>query len=66
MWKTFHIVTYTKNYTVMIGLHQTDITNTLDEVQKKLHNFFFANIQGVTGGMDQTSEECSLGHTIPI
>jgi len=24
------------------------------------------NIQGVTGGMDQTSVECSLGHTIPI
>jgi len=23
-------------------------------------------IQGVTGGTDQTSEECSLGHTIPI
>ena len=23
-------------------------------------------IQGVTGGTDQTSGECSLGHTIPI
>ena len=23
-------------------------------------------IQSVTGGMDQTSGECSLGHTIPI
>ena len=23
-------------------------------------------IQGVTGGTDQTSVECSLGHTIPI
>ena len=23
-------------------------------------------IQGVSGGTDQTSEECSLGHTIPI
>ena len=23
-------------------------------------------IQGVTGGKDQTSGECSLGHTIPI
>ena len=23
-------------------------------------------IQGVTGGMDQTSGGCSLGHTIPI
>jgi len=23
-------------------------------------------IQGVTGGMDQTSAGCSLGHTIPI
>jgi len=22
--------------------------------------------QGVTGGTDQTSGECSLGHTIPI
>ena len=24
------------------------------------------DIQGVTGGTDQTSGECSLGHTIPI
>jgi len=24
------------------------------------------NIQGVTGGTDQTSAECSLGQTIPI
>ena len=24
------------------------------------------SIQGVTGGMDQTSGECSLGQTIPI
>ena len=27
---------------------------------------FNQQIQGVTGGTDQTSEECSLGHTIPI
>ena len=26
----------------------------------------FPAIQGVTGGTDQTSGECSLGHTIPI
>ena len=25
-----------------------------------------ANIQGVTGGTDQTSRDCSLGQTIPI
>ena len=24
------------------------------------------DIRGVTGGTDQTSGECSLGHTIPI
>ena len=35
-------------------------------------NFFVSSllavkhIQGVTGGTDQTSGECSLGHTIPI
>jgi hypothetical protein len=28
--------------------------------------FSFNYIQGVTGGTDQTSGECSLGHTIPI
>ena len=28
--------------------------------------FFYSNIQGVTGGTDQNSGECSLGHTIPI
>ena len=26
----------------------------------------YINIQGVTGGTDQTPGECSLGHTIPI
>ena len=26
----------------------------------------YIHIQGVTGGTDQTSEECSLGQTIPI
>ena len=28
--------------------------------------FVCARIQGVTGGTDQTSGECSLGQTIPI
>ena len=28
--------------------------------------FTASDIQGVTGGTDQTSGECSLGHTIPI
>ena len=27
---------------------------------------FLRHIQGVTGGTDQSSGECSLGHTIPI
>jgi hypothetical protein len=38
-----------------------------------IHGLFQSNsisstvtIQGVTGGKDQTSGECSLGHTIPI
>ena len=30
------------------------------------YNTVTAYIQGVTGGTDQTSGECSLGHTIPI
>jgi len=28
--------------------------------------FLSSSIQDVTGGTDQTSGECSLGHTIPI
>ena len=28
--------------------------------------YVYIYIQGVTGGTDQTSGECSLGHTIPI
>ena len=31
-----------------------------------LNSDAYCNIQGVTGGTDQTSGECSLGHTIPI
>ena len=33
---------------------------------KKYIIYIIYNIQGVTGGTDQTSGECSLGHTIPI
>ena len=29
-------------------------------------NIYIDSIQSVTGGTDQTSGECSLGHTIPI
>jgi len=36
-------------------------TNTGRENGKKIYN-----IQGVTGGTDQTSGECSLGQTIPL
>ena len=31
-----------------------------------VHRSVHRNIQGVTGGTDQTSGECSLGQTIPI
>ena len=34
--------------------------NTRKNTAESLH------IQSVTGGMDQTLGECSLGHTIPI
>ena len=37
--------------------------------QKYMNNFrapFIFDVQGVTGGTDQTSGECSLGQTIPI
>ena len=30
------------------------------------HTHTHTHIQGVTGGTDQTSGECSLGQTIPI
>ena len=42
------------------------------QVGFSLHNYIEMHgqqniyIQGVTGGTDQTSGECSLGHTIPI
>ena len=31
-----------------------------------IYIYIYIYIQGVTGGMDQTSGECSLGQTIPI
>jgi len=37
-------------------------TSLLEHFSLYLHCF----IQGVTGGTDQTSGECSLGHTIPM
>ena len=37
----------------------------LDEHNTMLH-YIYIYIQGVTGGTDQTSGECSLGQTIPI
>ena len=30
------------------------------------HIYIYIYVQGVTGGTDQTSGECSLGQTIPI
>ena len=38
-----------------------ELDNTAQEI-----NIEYVNIQGVTGGTDQTSGECSLGQTIPI
>ena len=32
----------------------------------KIPSFVKSNIQGVTGGTDQTSGGCSLGQTLPI
>ena len=31
-----------------------------------IYVYVYVYIQGVTGGTDQTSGECSLGQTIPI
>ena len=46
--------------TVVMLSHYNDDVCILCTVIKTLH------IQGVTGGMDQTSGDCSLGQTIPI
>ena len=35
-------------------------------VFSRCYIYIYIYIQGVTGGTDQTSGECSLGHTIPI
>ena len=57
------------------GNVETDFKRMLDYIADKLlvrncrHFFFLSNdrnIQGVPGGKDLTSGECSLGHTIPI
>jgi len=44
------------------------LTNYRKIVQTAISQIFntIHNIQGVTGGTDQTSGECSLGQTIPI
>ena len=35
-------------------------------MEMKMKKYVCVYIQGVTGGKDQTSGECSLGQTIPI
>ena len=43
--------------------------NVSDKSSGESHKQFYVlciYIQGVTGGTDQTSGECSLGQTIPI
>ena len=35
-------------------------------IQYRVYVCAYIYIQGVTGGTDQTSGECSLGQTIPI
>jgi len=42
------------------------ILRHLNPFQNILTAQCFTNRQGVTGGTDQTSGECTLGHTIPI
>ena len=41
-------------------------TQTHTHTHTHLHIYIYIYIQGVTGGTDQTSGECSLGQTIPI
>jgi len=40
-----------------------DLTRSLSGVSA---NYMYSEIQGVPGGKDLTSGECSLGQTIPI
>ena len=47
-----------------LNLHSAMSYNSL--LTHVCHRTFNTFIQGVTGGTDQTSGECSLGHTIPI
>ena len=37
-----------------------------DRLSKLIYIYIYTHTQGVTGGTDQTSGECSLGQTIPI
>jgi hypothetical protein len=64
------VIAYTKFYKKkMIELLGTIIQNTifLHFIYKQINNnAFYDSIQGVPGGKDLTSEECSLGQTIPI
>jgi hypothetical protein len=43
-----------------------NITGTSLKILKSLLPPYKSHIQGVTGGMCETSGECSLGQTIPI
>ena len=53
-----------KNKIIRIKLiYEKELRSQLRDVTWKL---MVLCIQGVTGGTDQTSGECSLGHTIPI
>ena len=45
------------------------MTDKFDKKSQQINinnKFLYIYIQGVTGGTDQTSGECSLGQTIPI
>ena len=49
-------------YTMDNGLK---VTNNI-KLRKTLYAVVWVHTQGVTGGTDQISGECSLGQTIPI
>ena len=42
------------------------INSSSIQVVATVHIYIYTHTQGVTGGTDQTSGECSLGQTIPI
>jgi len=66
VFSNFLLLSAIKVYRLISTVPKTSLISSLSVIPQISTNSYKSIIQGVTGGMCETSGECSLGQTIPI